>query len=380
LALAGGGISPGAVTTRVLCVNLGSSSAKISLVAVPPDAAAGRPGRPLEEADCPLDALADPATLGPFEAAGVDVVAYRVVRIRNLPAADAAPFDDAMRAAIAASEELAPLHTRGVIAAFATLSGRLTAARHVAVFDAAFHRTIPDRAAAYGLPYADFAAGWRKVGFHGLSHAFAAARVAVLLGDPGPVRKVIGVHLGGGCSVAAIDGPRSIDTSMGFTPQDGLLMATRSGTLDAGMLLAYMRAKRLSVAETEALISDASGLLGLGGSADMRDIVARRAAGDERARLAYDVFVYRAVMGIGAMAAALNGVDAIAFLGGIGEHLPDVRADVCAGLAHLGARIDAARNTPETADALISPERAPVAVARLHVREDWMMALAATAL
>ena len=363
------------MSVRVLCVNLGSRSAKISLVAVSPSAAAGEPAPPIAETECSLDALAEPATLQHFESAGIDIVAYRVVRIRRLPDADAVAFDADTRAAIAASQELAPLHTRSVIAAFDALSAKLAQARHVAVFDAAFHRSIPDRAAAYGLPYADFVAGWRKVGFHGLSHAFAAARVAVLLNDPAPVRKLVGVHLGGGCSVAAIAGARSIDTSMGFTPQDGLLMATRSGTLDAGMLLAYMREKALSVGAAETLISDASGLLGIGGSADMRDIVAWRERGDERAQLAYDVFVYRVVTAIGAMAAALNGLDAIAFLGGIGEHMPGVRADVCAGLTHLGVRIDVSRNSPETADAVISPDGERVAVARLHVREDWMMAL-----
>ena len=294
------------VTQRVLCVNLGSRSAKISLLAVAPDSAAGAPAAPIRETDCPLDALADGEVLEPFESAGIDLVAYRVVRIRRLPDADAVVFDAGMRAAIAASEELAPLHTRGVIAAFEALSGRLVQARHVAVFDAAFHRSIPDRAAAYGLPYGDFVAGWRKVGFHGFSHAFAAARVAELLSDRAPVRNLVGVHLGGGCSVAAIAGARSIDTSMGFTPQDGLLMATRAGTLDAGMLLAYMREKKLSVESAEELISNASGLLGLGGSADMRDIAVWREKGDARAVLAYDVFVYRAVTAIGAMAAALT--------------------------------------------------------------------------
>jgi acetate kinase len=362
---------------RVLCVNLGSRSAKISLIAVSPNDVAGEPSQPIAELECSVAALADAATLEPFESTGDDIVAYRVVRIRRLPETDAVLFDAGTRAAIAASQELAPLHTQGVLAAFDALSAKLPRARHVAVFDAAFHRSIPDRAAAYGLPYADFIAGWRKVGFHGLSHAFAAARVAALLNDPVPVRKLVGVHLGGGCSVAAIAGARSIDTSMGFTPQDGLLMATRSGTLDAGMLLAYMREKALSVEAAETLISDGSGLLGLGGSADMRDIVAGRERGDQRAQLAYDVFVYRVVTGVGAMAAALNGIDAVAFLGGIGEHMPGVRADVCAGLAYLGVRVDAGRNSPETTDAVISPAGANVAVLRLHVREDWMMAIAA---
>lgn len=365
------------MTSQVLCVNLGSRSAKISLLAVGPDAVAGQPPAPILEAERPIEELGDPALLAPFESAGVDIVAYRVVRIRNLPLTDAIPFDAGTRAAIEASVELAPLHTRGVIAAFDALSAGLAGARHVAVFDGAFHRTIPDRAAAYGLPYADFAAGWRKAGYHGFSHAFAAARVAALTNDAAPIRKLVAVHLGGGCSVAAIDGARSIDTSMGFTPQDGLVMATRSGTLDAGMLLCYMREKQLSIDAAESLISERSGLLGLGGSADMREIVARRDAGDERARLAYDVFVYRAITGAGAMAAALGGIEALSFAGGIGEHMPRVRADVCAGLSYLGVRIDAERNSPAVDDAVISPAGAAVAVARLHVREDWMMALAA---
>jgi acetate kinase len=363
--------------TRVLCVNIGSRSAKFALLDVAPDALPGDPSPPIEETECALDALADPAILARFDAGAPDIVAYRVVRIRRLPATDAVPFDAALRAAVVDAAELAPLHSRTVIAAFDALSAHLTRARHVAVFDAAFHRTIPDRAAAYGLPYDDFVAGWRKVGFHGFSHAFATARVAVLAGDPAPVRKLVGVHLGGGCSVAAVAGARSIDTSMGFTPMDGLLMATRSGTLDAGMLLAYMRTKQLSVGSAEAVVSEKSGLLGLGGSADMREIVRARDAGDERARLAYDVFVYRVVTGIGAMAAALGGLEAVTFAGGIGEHMPGLRADVCSALAYLGVALDASRNTPATADAVISPAGAEVVVARLHVREDWMMALAA---
>jgi acetate kinase len=284
-----------------------------------------------------------------------------------------------VRASILAAAEFAPLHTRSVIAAYDVLHGALPGARHVAVFDAAFHRTIPPHAAAYGLPYADFEDGWRKVGFHGLSHRYAAARAATVLGDPRPSRKLVSVHLGGGCSIAAIDGARSVDTSMGFTPQDGLVMATRSGTLDAGMLLAYMRAKRLSIEETERLISERSGLLGLGGSADMREIIAERARGDVRAAFAYDVFVYRAVGVAAAMAAALDGLAALAFLGGIGENAPAVRADMCAGLSFLNVRTDPARNADPPGDALISPAGAAVPVLRIHTREDWALALAAVA-
>jgi acetate kinase len=360
-------------------VNLGSRSAKLTLLDVAAGARRGEPAAPFAEAEPPLEAMSDPATLAAFDGGAIDAVAYRVVRARRLPAADAVAFDADARASIAAAAEFAPLHTRSVLAAYDALAAALPHARHVAVFDAAFHRTIPPHAAAYGLPYDDYAGGWRKVGFHGLSHSYAAARSAVLLGDGSPARKLISIHLGGGCSIAAIDGERSCDTSMGFTPQDGLLMATRSGTLDAGMLLAYMREKRLSIDEAERLISERSGLLGLGGSADMREIIAARARGDERAALAYAAFVYRVVTGAAAMAAALGGVDAVAFLGGIGEHAAGVRADVCAGLAFLGVRADASRNAAPGDDAVISPPGTGVTALRIHTREDWVLALAAVA-
>lgn len=358
-------------------MNLGSRTAKLTVLDVAPGARTGEPAVPLAEAEPDLAAVAGGAEVLPFAEHPPDVVAYRIVRTRTLPAGDAAPFDAAVRGSILAAAEFAPLHTRSVVAAYDALRAALPAARHVAVFDAAFHRTIPAQAAAYGLPYDDFAAGWRKIGFHGLSHAYAAARTAVLLGDVAPRRKLVSFHLGGGCSAAAIDGPRSLDTTMGFTPQDGLLMATRCGALDAGMLLAYMRAKQLGVDDAETLISQRSGLLGLGGSADMRDILKACAAGEERAQLAYDVFVYRAIAAGAAMAAAAGGLEAVAFLGGIGEHSPEVRTGVCAGLAFLGAEIDATRNAAPSGDAIVSPAQSRVPVLRIHTREDWMMALAA---
>ncbi len=360
-------------------MNLGSRTAKLTVIHVAPGARLGEPATPLAESEPELDAVAGGSALRPFAEHPPDVVAYRIVRTRTLPATDAVAFDAAARASILAAAEFAPLHTRSVLAAFDALSAALPAARHVAVFDAAFHRTIPPRAAAYGLPYDDYVAGWHKAGFHGLSHRYAAARSAVLLADAKPTRKLVSLHLGGGCSAAAIDGARSVDTTMGFTPQDGLLMATRSGTLDAGMLLAYMRAKQLSIDEAETLISQRSGLLGLGGSADMRDILAARAAGDERASLAYDVFVYRAIGAVAAMAAAAGGLEAVAFLGGIGEHSRDVRADVAAGLAFLGVRVDPDRNDERATDAVVSAPESCVPVLRIHTREDWVMALAAVA-
>ncbi len=361
---------------RVLCVNLGSRTAKLSVLDVPDNAVAGKPAEPAANLETPLDRVATEEHLALLGAEGCGIVAYRVVRSTDI-SNSAVPFDAPARAAILAAAEFAPLHTDSLIAAFDKLSARMPHARHIAVFDAAFHRTIAAPVAAYGLPYDDFTDGWRKVGFHGLSHAYAAARAATLLGDREPRRKLVSAHLGGGASVAAIDGSRSVDTTMGFTPLDGLLMATRSGTLDAGMLLAYMRRKQLSIDAAEDLLANRSGLLGLGGSADMRAIVAAKMRGEARAELAYGTFVYRVSAAIGAMTATLAGLDAIAFLGGIGENAATVRADACAPFAFLGVWVDASKNANPQDDAVISPDHSSVAVLRIRTREDWMMALAA---
>jgi acetate kinase len=365
------------VTQRVLCVNLGSRTAKLTVLEIADGAVPGLPAGPSADIETPLDGIDAEQQLAALGSAPIDIVAYRVVRSTDRSGALAAPFDARTRAEILAAAEFAPLHTGPVIAAFDALNARLPDARHVAVFDGAFHRTITAPVAAYGLPYDDFTAGWRKVGFHGLSHAYAAARTATLLGDRAPVRKLVSAHLGGGASVAAIDGARSVDTTMGFTPLDGLIMATRSGTLDAGMLLAYMRRKQLSIDAAEDLLTHRSGLLGLGGSADMRTIVAAKESGEERAALAYAAFVYRIGAAIGAMTATLCGLDAIAFLGGIGENAASVRADACAPFAFLGAVVDPVRNANPHDDAVVSADGSRVSVLRIRTREDWMMALAA---
>lgn len=364
------------MTRRVLCVNLGSLTAKLTVLDVDDNDVAGRPRAPVAEADAAIEAMSSPQPFAAIGDTAFDVVAYRVVRIVPLPAADASPIDATVRAQIAAAEEFAPLHTRTVLAAIDTGIAAYPRARHIAVYDAAFHRTIPDRAAAYGLQYVDFEDGWRKAGFHGLSHGYAAARAVELVGAT-RAAKLVSAHLGGGASVAAIAGGRSVDTTMGFTPTDGLMMATRSGTLDAGMLLAYMRRKQLSIDEAEDVISHRSGLLGLGGSSDMREILTARDRGDVRAKLAYETYIYRVAAGIGAMIAALGGIDTLAFLGGIGEHSPVVRADATLPFAWAGAMIDDASNASPEADATISSDASRVTVLRIRTREDWMMALLA---
>ena len=366
------------MSSVVLCVNLGSRTAKLTLLAVDTGAQAGVPAEPLALVELEIDAMRDPAALGALDVERADIVAYRVVRTNGIPSRDAVAFDAPAQQAITEAVEFDPLHARTVLAARDALGATIPRAVHVAVFDSAFHRTIPDRAAAYGLPYDDFVAGWRKVGFHGLSHAYAAARAAVLLGDAAPHRKLVSAHLGGGASLAAIDGARRVYTTLGFTPLDGLLMATRSGSIDPGMLLAFMRRRNLDVAAAEKLLTEQAGLLGLGGSADLREILAAVDRGDPRARLAYEVFVYRIATAIGAMIAALGGLDAIAFLGGIGENAAGVRAEACAPFAFAGVQLDPSRNAAPVGDALVSSDASRISVFRIHTREDWMMALAAT--
>lgn len=365
------------MTTPVLCVNLGSRTAKLTLLEVPGDAVPGMPPAPSAARETPLAEVAAEAHLGALGAERAGIVAYRVVRSTEDRMREAAPFDARTRDLIAAAREFAPLHVGPVLAAFDALRERLPRARHVAVFDTAFHRTIPDAAAAYGLPYDDFAAGWRKLGFHGLSHAYAAQRAAVLLGDRAPRRKLVSLHLGGGASVCAIDGARSVDTTMGFTPLDGLIMETRSGSVDPGLLLAYMRRTGCTIDALEDRLTNHAGLLGLAGSADMREVLAAAERQEPRAVLAVDAFVYRLRTAIGAMTAALRGLDAIAFLGGIGENAPLIRARACARFGYLGVHVDEARNAEPPGDVVISPDGAAVAILRIHTREDWMLALTA---
>ena len=246
-------------------------------------------------------------------------------------------IDDVVEAAIGDIGALAPLHNTvalaGVRAARAAVGPSVP---HVAVFDTAFHRTIPASASTYGGPYGWIAAGLRRYGFHGISHQDASEQAAAILGRPVQDLLMVTCHLGGGCSVTAVSGGRSIDTTMGFTPLDGLVMATRSGSLDPALVLHLLRGGA-TVDEVEALLEKGSGLLGLSGvSADLRDVVAARDRGDARAGLAVDVFVHRVAAGVGAMIASLGGLDALVFTGGIGEHSAEVRTRVADRFAFLG--------------------------------------------
>ncbi len=281
---------------------------------------------------------------------------------------------------IDALAELAPLHNAPGLVGIRVAHAKLPDVSQVACFDTAFHATMPDAARAYGGPYEWLEVGLRRYGFHGLSHEHATARSAELLGRSRDDLRLVSCHLGGGCSIAAVDGGRSVDTTMGFTPLDGLVMATRSGSVDPGLLLHLLR-QGTSVDELDDLLERRSGLSGLSGvSADLREVVAARNDGNERARLAVDVFVHRLVTGIGAMIGALGGLDVIVFTGGIGEHSVEIRARAAAAFAWLGADVDNDANAAASGDADVSTPEARVRVLVVTAREDLVIARAARAL
>jgi acetate kinase len=278
----------------------------------------------------------------------IDAVGHRVVHGGERFKASVR-IDDGVVLGIEECFDLAPLHNPPNVKGYRAARELLgDAVPQVAVFDTAFHQTMPPTAYLYGLPYVLYERhGIRRYGFHGISHHFVAARLAARLGRPldDPALRLITCHLGNGCSVAAIRGGRSMDTSMGFTPLEGLLMGTRSGDLDPAIVLHVMGKEELGPWEVNALLNKHSGLIGISGvSNDMRTLLEAEEGGSARAGLAVDIFCYRLMKYIAAYAGVLGGVDGIAFAGGIGENAPAVRRRTLAPLAGLGIHLDEGRN------------------------------------
>jgi acetate kinase len=287
-------------------------------------------------------------------------------------------IDEEVIEGIEANIALAPLHNPANLQGYQAAKAVLPDAPQVAVFDTAFHQTMPEAAYLYALPYSLYQRfGMRRFGFHGTSHRFVAGRLAALLGREGdPGLRLITCHLGNGASACAVLGGKSVDTSMGFTPLEGLVMGTRCGDLDPAALLFVMGRDELGAAEASALMNKHSGLLGISGlSSDMRALLEAEEKGNERARLAIDIFCYRLRKYIGSYVAALGGVDAIAFAGGIGENAPAVRERTMQGLDALGLVIDPARNgEAKGTEAEISPEGARSRVFVVPTNEELMIA------
>jgi len=355
---------------RVLVVNAGSSSVKLSL---------------LSEADETLDQreLAAPgARIDERElhaalkggAGDADAVGHRIVhgggRFR-----EPVVIDTDVEAALRRLVELAPLHQPKSLAALDAVSAALPNVPAVACFDTAFHATLAPAASTYALP-APWRERWRlrRYGFHGLSHAWVARRTPELLGRPAAQLRIVSCHLGAGASLCAIADGRSVDTTMGFTPLEGLVMATRSGSVDPGLLLWLLERSEMTAGELAQALEHKSGLLGLAGSADMREVLARADADDERAQLARDVYLHRLCAGVGAMAASLGGLEALVFTGGVGENSAEIRARTTRALGFLGAAIDGRRNAAAAGDCDLSAAGARVSTLVLRAREDLEIA------
>ena len=339
---------------RVLVVNPGSSTLKVRLLG--------------DDDEILADRVIDPWDGGPValgdEFAGADAVGFRVVHGGSEFTAPVR-LDDGVMARIEALTPLAPLHQPRALAAVRAVG---TPAPAVACFDTAFHATIPPAAATYALP-GEWRRRWdlRRFGFHGLSHAYAARRAGA--------GRVVSCHLGAGASLCAVLDGRSVDTTMGFTPLEGLVMATRSGSVDPGLVLWLSTQAGMDPADIHDGLERSSGLAGLtGGSGDMRDVVAGLQAGDPAAELAFSVYVHRLRREIGAMTAALGGLDTLVFTGGVGEHQPPVRASVAEGLGFLDVAIDGSRNAATTGDGDVSAPGAPVRTLVVTAREDLEIA------
>ena len=355
---------------RVLVVNAGSSSLKLRVLDGDDRVIASRD----------LDALGGHADAGELSAfigeIEFDAAGHRVVHGGHVFRQSVVVTDEVLER-LASIGSLAPLHNPPALAALEAVRDVAPDRPSIACFDTAFHATLPDRAAVYAVPW-HWTEDWgiRRFGFHGLNHAYVARRVPEILGRDAGELRIVSCHLGAGASLCAIAGGRSVDTTMGFTPLEGLVMATRSGSVDPGALLWVLREKGLSGDDIERVLDHESGLLGLSGVAPgMREVIAEAERGDQRAALAVEVYLHRLRSGIAAMAAALEGVDAVAFTGGVGEGSALVRVDACNGLAFLGMAIDEIANDHVTGhDTDVSAHGASVRTVVVHAREDLTIA------
>jgi acetate kinase len=363
---------------RVLVVNAGSSSVKLRLL--------GNADATLRSADLPADA-------GGFEAAAVaevlrgwptpDVVGHRIVH-GGTDYSGAVRIDQAVAARLLELTDLAPLHQPKSLAALDAVGQALPEVPAVACFDTAFHATLPPEASTYALPEVwRRRYGVRRYGFHGLSHAYAARRAAQVLGRPAAALRLVTCHLGAGASLCAVVDGVSVDTTMGFTPLDGLVMATRSGSIDPGLLLWLEEHEQLSPRQVAVALEEESGLRGLAGTGDMREVQRRAGLGEPAARLALAVYLHHVAAGVAAMATAAGGLDAVVFTGGVGEASSIVRGGTAARLGWCGVAIDPGLDLAvdvDRADAEVTAAGAAVRTLVVRAREDLQVAAEVRAL
>ncbi|MEU8315467.1 acetate kinase [Micromonospora sp. NPDC048169] len=356
--------------SRILVLNSGSSSVKYRLYDGDDVLDKGTVERIGEPGGGPADhESAVREIIGRLDLTGLAGVGHRVVHGGRKFSAPVR-VDDAVVDAIEDLVPLAPLHNPANLAGIRVALEALPDTPQVAVFDTAFHHTLPEAAATYAIDK-DTAEryGVRRYGFHGTSHAYVSRRVADLLDRPYDEINTITLHLGNGASACAVQGGRSVATSMGMSPLEGLVMGTRSGDLDPTVIFHLRREGGMVVDDIDDLLNHRSGLLGLTGVNDMREVLARRDAGDPDATLAFDVYCRRITGYVGAYYALLGRVDAIAFTAGVGEHAAPVRAASLAGLERLGVTVDPARNDGQ-GDRVVSPDGAEVAVLVVGTDEE----------
>jgi len=308
------------------------------------------------------------------QASDIDMVGHRVVH-GGQDYRESTRITPAVKDAIKSLAVLAPSHNPANLEGIEAIERILPSVLQVAVFDTAFHSQMPLPAAVYPGPYEWFEQGIRRYGFHGISHQYCAHRTAQILGKDLKSLRLITCHLGNGCSLAAIQQGCSIDTTMGFTPMEGLMMGSRSGSVDPGILLYLLQQKGYSADQLDNTLNKASGLQGVSGiSSDMRQVLHAMAEGNTRAKLAFDIYVHRLRSFIGAMLATLGGVDALVFAGGVGEHSAQVRASACEAFGFLGLKLDLEKNAQSPTDADISTADSAVRVVIVSTQEDWQIA------
>jgi len=392
---------------KILVLNAGSSSQKSSLYDVPDDRLPEQPPDPLWEAQIDwaqgvaevnvkakgqelkestafesrlplmehmLSTLWNGSTQVIADPSEIQVVGHRVVH-GGQDYHDSVRITAEVKAAIDRLSDLAPAHNPVNLEGINAIEEIVGNVPQVAVFDTAFHARMPDSAAVYPVPYEWSERGIRRYGFHGTSHRYCAQKTAHILGKTLEDLKIITCHLGNGCSLAAIQGGRSVHTTMGFTPLDGLMMGSRSGSVDPSILLYMLREEGYTVEKLDHVLNQSSGLLGVSGvSNDMRLVTQAAEEGNPRAKLALDIYLHRLHALIGSMVAILNGMDALVFTAGVGENAAAIRASACENFSYMGLKLDPEKNNGRPRDQVISAEGSKVTVLVIHAQENWAIA------
>ncbi|MBC6476612.1 MAG: acetate kinase [Hormoscilla sp. GM7CHS1pb] len=392
---------------KILVLNAGSSSQKSCLYEIPEKTLPQEPPEPLWEANIDWSGSTDFGTLK-VKAKGVklevklpgregaiaqmletlssgktrvlqqlseiDIVGHRVVH-GGAEYSQATLITPAVKEAIARLVPLAPSHNPTHLEGIEAIEKILGKVPQIAVFDTAFHSQMPKAAVVYPIPYEWFEQGIRRYGFHGTSHKYASGRAAQILRKPLAELRLIACHLGNGCSLTAVKNGVSIDTTMGFTPLEGLMMGTRSGSIDPAIVIYLMRKYNYDADKLDRMLNKASGLKGImGKSGDMRHVLQAIAGGDERAQLAFDMYVHSLRASIGSMVASLGGLEAIVFTAGVGENAAAVREATCAGFEFLGLKLDKEKNLSSPKDMDIATPDSAVRVLVVQTAEDWAIA------